>query len=950
MGDVAKFIIQNPYPHAKALISIERGRIFSYEVVDISQSIYEYSFPVTEEYAPNVYASVVLLSPGPEVKFGQTQFTVDRAEKKLTIVIHADKSSYMPGEKVNLTITATDKQSRPVEADVSVAVADLSVLALKGNPKKDPLIFFYDGFPLTVTTETNVKNLLEETPIPTGTKGGDGGNPADLSKRKRGEFKDTAFWKADVVTNESGVAQVSFTLPDNLTKWQVETVGITKDTKLGVGYQELAAQKDVMTVPIAPRFIIPGDTFMIGAKIFNQTKNDQPLEISLQSPSLKIDGSGHTQKTIKAGETTTVYFNVTAPLGVTKGAHAYTLSAHNQAYNDTVSQSLPITQNMTYESTATAGSTHAPSTAEYLYVPDSVLLDRGGLTIKTSATLAVYLSDAIQYLFAYPYGCSEQLASRLSAIAITKRAVSIPNVGSQFKIPAIEFNGVSYTVDQAVDMGLSQIYDNQTVDGGFSYYKGLRADPYLTVQVLSSLSDIKEAGYTVRPQVITSATQYLAGQVSYFKTHSDTDSLILLAYVLSRVNPQLAPDITSLITKKYLEDTASSNALGYLALLASNGGTTKALKETIFSTLTNRVDIDSRGAYVKSSQSTGSRTDFETPEKDTALFLKALVADHRDYTETDNIIRWLLASRSSDGSWGSTNTSVAAIDSLSQYLIWKKETESSFTLATTLDGKNFVTTTFAKQNILSTIQSFLPISQITPNTLHSLTFSKTDNNTFLNTFYYDLSLKYYLPVNKIAPRDEGMAITREMYSLTDTKNAHPLTEAKVGDVVRGVLTLVVPKERRLFSIEDYIPAGFELINFDLATEDQTSQTAPDGASGKDANSTFATSNTAQYSIVSLFTRVAHDLSGASLFFGDTSKDTSVNPLVTYQKFYPDFKELRDDRLFLFAQEVQPGTYTYEYYLRATTPGIFSHLPAIASELYFPENFGRTAGSFFTVTQ
>ncbi|MDO8523609.1 MAG: hypothetical protein Q7R74_00090, partial [bacterium] len=58
----------------------------------------------------------------------------------------------------------------------------------------------------------------------------------------------------------------------------------------------------------------------------------------------------------------------------------------------------------------------------------------------------------------------------------------------------------------------------------------------------------------------------------------------------------------------------------------------------------------------------------------------------------------------------------------------------------------------------------------------------------------------------------------------------------------------------------------------------------------------------------------------------------------------------DDRLFLFAQDVPAGAYTYEYYVRATTPGTFSHLPAVASDLYFPENFGRTAGSLFTVEQ
>ncbi|MDO8518378.1 MAG: MG2 domain-containing protein [bacterium] len=960
VGENAKFLIQSPYPHAKALISIERGRIFTYEVVDINQSIYKYEFPITEDYSPNVFASVVLLSPTPEIKFGQLEFTVDRKAKELSINIKSDKTSYLPGEKVTLTVTTTDSQGRPVPANVSLAVADLSVLALKGNPKKDPLLFFYNGFPLTVTTEANIKNLLAEAEIPTGTKGGDGANPEDLATRKRGEFKDTAFWQADVETNGQGVAQVSFTLPDNLTKWQIESVGITKDTKLGVQYQDILAQKGVMTIPLKPRFIVPGDEFMIGAKIFNQTQNTQVLDISLESQTLDIKDTPRARKTIKTGETNTVYFKVKAPEGKVEGAHTFTLSAKNNGYNDTVEQTIPITRNMTYESTATANSTSASSAEEYLYLPDGLLKDRGGLTIKTSATLAVYLSDALKYLFQYPYGCSEQLASKLSAMAITKRALAVPNVSSQFKFPTVTFNGISYTVDQAVDKGLAQLYDSQNSDGGFAYYKGLKADPYLSIHVLNTLIDIKAAGYTVRQNVIDNAVQYLYEQVPYYKNKSGgTDTLILLAYALSRVDAgspsytSLVGTVTDLANTRYLSDNASSNTLGILALLSAHGGVSQAFKDKVFASLSNRVDIDSRGAYVKPNQNNIGWFYYETPEKDTALFLKALVADKREYSQIDKILRWLLASRASDGSWGSTNTSVAAIDALSDYLTWKRETESDFILATTLDGKAITSTTFNKQNVLSTIETFLPIAKLEKNKTQVLAFTKTSNNTLPNNFYYDISLKYYLPVQQIAPRDEGVAVTREFYSLTDKTNTKPLVSAKVGDVIRGVLTIISPKQRHLFAIEDYIPAGFELIDFSLATEDKASLQGGVGVNTnteQSASVAEAQSSSAR-SLFSSLQDVARGMFAAVGFFGSNNSlvDETGSPLV-YQKFYPDFNELHDDRLFLFAQDVSPGAYTYEYYLRATTPGTFSHLPAVASDLYFPENFGRTAGSIFTVEQ
>ncbi|MEN9561637.1 MAG: hypothetical protein RIQ56_910, partial [Candidatus Parcubacteria bacterium] len=755
-GDKARFVVQNPYERAKALISIQRGRIFSYEVLDINQNMFEYSFPVLEEHTPNVFASVVLLSSRPEVKFGTVEYTVDRKSKELQIEVQSEKASYLPGEEVSLNVTTKDTDGRPVSAEVSLAVADLSVLALKGNPKIDPLLFFYSGYPLAVSAETNVKNLLEETPIPTGTKGGDGGSPQDLAKKKRGEFRDTAFWKADVTTDATGRARISFKLPDNLTKWQVEALGITKDTRLGVQYRELFAQKDLMAVPLSPRFVVPGDEFSIGAKVFNQTMLPQNISVSLSSETLEIEDRPQRELTIKPGDSTTLYFRVKAPLSLSEGSHSFTVAAKNASLDDTVEISIPITRNETYESTATAGSSEDSSVREYIYLPNSVLSDRGGLTVKKSATLAVYLGDAFKYLFAYPYGCSEQLASKLSAIAIAKRALSVPNVGSEFAAPKIWFDGKEYSSSEAVEIGLQQIYENQTAEGGFSYFKGLQSNPYLTIAVLNSLADLKEAGYVVRAEVVSRANSYLYREIQKNGRDSalsnSTDSLILAAYTLSRTDRtggsfgSLLNTVVSRASRSYLADKASTQTLAYLALLSARGQTSAAFRETVFATLLNRVSIDSRGAYVKTEENAVNWNYYETPEQNTALTIKALVAAKREYSETPNLIRWLVASRSKDGSWGSTNASVIAIGALADYLTWKRETESQFSLETNLDDSNISRDEFSKKNILSTFSTYLPISDISQGKVHTLTFTKTNKNNLANAFYYDMRLTYFLPV------------------------------------------------------------------------------------------------------------------------------------------------------------------------------------------------------------
>jgi len=60
-------------------------------------------------------------------------------------------------------------------------------------------------------------------------------------------------------------------------------------------------------------------------------------------------------------------------------------------------------------------------------------------------------------------------------------------------------------------------------------------------------------------------------------------------------------------------------------------------------------------------------------------------------------------------------------------------------------------------------------------------------------------------------------------------------------------------------------------------------------------------------------------------------------------------DIRDDRVSLFAASLPPGTYTYSYLAQATTAGRYAIAPTRAGEAFFPEVFGRGAGTTLTVT-
>lgn len=944
VGDKASLLIKSPYDNAKVLISVERGTVYDYWIAEVKGGLYLHEFPIKSEYAPNIFVSALLLSGNPEVKYGSVSYEVGSKEHKLDVSVTANKAYYLPGEEVTLKVVTKDHTGQAVPAEVSLAVADLSVLALKGNPKKNPLLFFYDGFPLSVTTASNIKNILHEVDIPLGTKGGGGASPDDLAKKKRGVFKDTAFWQADVTTNQNGEATVSFTLPDNLTTWQVEGLGVTKDTKLGVDYQEFTTKKDLMAVPLKPRFVVPGDKFSLGAKVFNQTDHSTTVKIKLESQTLKFSDEQEDSVFINQGESKTVYFDVEAPAKIKAGEHTFTFTASDESFIDSVEQTIPITPNTTYETVATANFTNDDRAVEYIYLPDQIVSGEGGLTINVNATLAVFMTDALSYMVTYPYGCSEQLVSSLSTIGTLTEVLTVPNVEGQFE--TIKYDGVEYTVDTVIKNGLSQIYQTQTSGGGFAYYKGLPPSLSLTTHVALALMNLKNAGYEIREDVLQRAYNFIEIEAKNNYSRSpegNKEAVILAEYTLRQINPNkdsaLASIVKTLIVDKaFINEKISSMTLAYLSILTAENYS-RSDRDLVYTTLKNRIDIDGRGAYLTNAK-TANREYYETPIKNTALLLKAFAAHADDNPAMANVLRWLLASRDKSGAWGNTQNTFVVVDAMVDYLKWQHETESHFTLSGILEGVEIFGFEFSPKNIFETFTHFIATDDIPKNKLIPLELIKENKNNLKSNLYYDMTLKYFLPVESLPPRDEGITITRNLFVLTDTKQKDPITKATVGEVIKGKMVITIPDQYSHVAIEDFIPAGFEIVNFNLETEDKSLQ------DDYDNNFNFG-GYLPSVESKNWLARIGNVFGGSQ-----TARAYQANSGGSYgndtRKLRPTHIESHDDRVFLYVENLSKGVYEYEYYLRALVPGEFQYLPARAEELYFPEVFGRTEGGTFKI--
>jgi hypothetical protein len=94
VGETAEILVPSPYQgKVKALLTTERGRILSDQVIELSGNSEVVKVPITADDAPNIFVSLVLMkgmdetSPLPSFKMGLAPLQVSVADKQLQVIL-----------------------------------------------------------------------------------------------------------------------------------------------------------------------------------------------------------------------------------------------------------------------------------------------------------------------------------------------------------------------------------------------------------------------------------------------------------------------------------------------------------------------------------------------------------------------------------------------------------------------------------------------------------------------------------------------------------------------------------------------------------------------------------------------------------------------------------------------------------------------------------------------
>ena len=912
-GETANLLIASPFQgSAYALVTIERGKIRSQAVLQLSNNSTLYPLPVTADMAPVVYVSVLVVkgvdatNPRPAYKIGMAKLNVSTEQQTLTVAVTADKQQVGPGDTVNFTVKTSGADGKPAPAEVSLGLSDLATLSLMG-PNSPPILdYFYSERNLSVRTAISIAASMDDfnTSLQAGLAngehaggggGGKGGGEFGVPAVRQ-NFPDTAFWKADLKTDQSGMGQVSVTLPDNLTTWRLDARGVTLDTRAGQTTTDIVSSRPLLVRPQTPRFMVAGDQVTLGAEVQNNTGQALSVDVSLDAKGVILASPGQAATrtvSLKDGEVAFVSWQASVPADSTRADLVF--SAKGGSFSDASrptlgtldNQGIPVYQYEVPETVGTAGELSASGVrTEAVRLPTQFPVTSGSLTVKIEPSLAASMTDGLNYLEHYPYECTEQTVSRFLPNVLTTRALQMAGIND----PALLAN-----LKTQVSTGLQRLYARQNADGGWGWWTG-NSDDLTSAYVVLGLVKAKEADYTVDQTVIDNGLDYLSMRITALGVDQPTmrNRQVFLAYVLTIAGRGPGSTVVELFNKREWLDLYGR------ALLAQTLFTIDPKDpriDTLRSDLVNAAVLSATGTHWQ--EKTTDFWNWNTDTRSTAIILEALTHIDPQNPLTANTVRWLMAART-DGHWQSTQETAFTLMALTDWMIQSGELNGNYAYAVQLNGKTLGQGQVTKDNLRTSQTLQVAVKDLLAGEANRLVFARDGN---AGALYYTTHLTVNLPAGQVKALDQGILLTRRYYALSDLKT--PVTKASLGQELQVVLTVVAPKGLSYVVVDDPLPAGLEGIDTSLKSS-PSNDIPPD------------------YD----WTRLGQDGWGW---------------------WYFPHAELRDEKVVLSADYLPGGTYTYTYRVRAMTAGVFQVIPPTAQEFYFPEVYGRGDGSTFTVT-
>ena len=749
----------------------------------------------------------------------------------------------------------------------------------------------------------------------------------------RQNFADTALWVAALTTNQNGKAEVQLTMPENLTTWKAKVWALGHGTRVGEGEAEAVTTKNLIVRLQAPRFFVEKDEVVLSANVHNylEVKKAVRVELELEGGALELIDRGSRGSAVQTVEVDAngearVNWRVRA---IRSGEIVIRMKALTDVESDAVQMDFPVFVHGILKTESYSGLIR-PNQQEAgfrIVVPSDRHPRQSRLEIRYSPSLAGAMVDALPYMVAYPYGCTEQTLNRFLPAVIVKNVLlgmgldleqirekraklndhaTGEDVGRAKLWKRHGRNPVFDTQEVAamVDAGFERLAAMQLSDGGWGWFSGWgeRSYPHTTAVVVHGLQIARNNNIAISPDLLRRGVDWLQRyqdqQVTRLKNAADGDPLrkghadnldafVYMVLVDEKIDD---PDMRDFLYRDRNHLAVYTKAQFALALHRLN--------------LIKKRDMLIRNVEQFLVQDDENQTAWlNLPGNDWwhwhgseyeahAYYLKLLTATDPNNPVALRLVKYLINNRKHATYWNSTRDTALVIEAFADYLKATGEDDPDMTVRIAIDGKQVKQVRISKENLFTFDNRFALVGEAVTAGTHEVMVSRQGKGpVYLNAYLTNFTLE-----DPIARAGLEIKVRRRFYKLV---SADKKIKTR-GD--RGQ-----PVGQR---VRDY--DRIELVNLDSLTSGDLVEVELEIESKND------------YEYI-LF----EDMKAAGFEPVDVRSGYHANGLGAYM-------ELRDERVSFFVARLARGRHSIAYRMRAEVPGQFSVLPTRASAMYAPE--------------